>query len=236
MTKRTHYTRTSALPAILGALLITVSVLLPAAMHAQVNTSVNTSAARWGLSEFYIGGTYIGEGSTSLDYAPVKLDFEDDWGFTLGGGYHLNNHLFVGGDLLFANSTFNGTSSEDDSKLRQSMRQWGITAGFEYNLLEGPLTPYISAGLGFTYLETDVPNADPEYVCIPDYYWGWWCYWAYPVYSDWFFTYYAGVGLRWDISDRSVIRFSYKSNWIDVSGVTSQLRQDMISLTWGGKF
>jgi len=235
MTKRPQHTQTSALPKVLGALLILISAYLPTAMYAQGSTGAGNSAARWGLSEFYIGGAYMGGGSNSLENSPIELDFDDDWGLTLGGGYHLSNHLYVGGELLFAKSTFSGTSTEDDTSLQQSMRQWGITGGFEYNLLEGPLTPYLSAGLGFTYLETDDPTRDPAYICRPGFY-GWWCDWYYPVYSDWFFTYYAGVGLRWDISDRSVVRLSYKLNWISASGVTSQVRQDMLAITYGGKF
>jgi len=227
--------RTLIRPRTLGALLITALAVLPSMVTAQVAARKGNSAARWGLTEFYIGGSYIGGGETSLEGAPVDIKFDDDWGFNLGGGYHLNDNLFIGGEFLFADSRFTGTSTEDDSVLSQKMRQWGLTAGLEYNLLTGPLTPYISAGLGLTYLETDDPTSDPEYICRPGY-WGWWCSWYYPVYSDWFFTYYAGAGLRWDYNNHSVLRLSYKSSWMSVSGVTSTPRQDMVSLTWGGKF
>ena len=43
-------------------------------MYAQ--GSAGNSAGRWGLSEFYIGGAYMGGGSNSLENSPIDLDFE----------------------------------------------------------------------------------------------------------------------------------------------------------------
>ncbi|MEZ5276526.1 MAG: outer membrane beta-barrel protein [Opitutaceae bacterium] len=221
--------------------LTAVLVLLGAATlgQAQGSQATKASANRWGTSEFYLGGSFVGGGTNILKQDPVTLDFDDDWNFLVGGGYNLNDNLYIGGEMNFANTSFTGTGYDPDtgeeSRLTQRLKQWAILIGGEYNLLTGPVTPYVSAGLGFTYMETDVPGGDAELICVPGY-WQWWCYWAYPVYSDWFFTYYAGAGLRWDVNDRTVVRLSYESNWINVSGLSSSPRQDVFSLTIGGKF
>ena len=224
---------------LLAVLSITLGVASVGQAQSSTKPSVQSSANRWGTSEFYLGGSYASGGGNQLENAPVNLEFEDDWSFIVGGGYHLNNNVYIGGEMTFANTGFTGVGFDpedgEESSLYQKLKQWGILFGVEYNLLEGPITPYVSAGLGFTYMETDVPGGDPELICIPGY-WQWWCYYAYPIYSDWFFTYYAGAGIRWDVNDRTVVRLSYKSNWIDVSGVTTSPRQDVFSLTIGGRF
>lgn len=220
-------------------LLLGAANFVQAQVVAQAPTTGPANANRWGTGEFYLGASYFSTGEAQLDYAPVDINFDDSWGFLLGGGYHINDNLFIGGDMSFSNTGFTGYGEDPEtgegSYLNQDLREWGLTVGVEYNILKGPITPYISAGLGLTYLETPVPDGDPEYICVPGY-WQWWCYWAYPIYSDWAFTYYAGVGLRWDINDRTVLRLAYKSNWVDVSNLQSNSRQDVFSLTIGGRF
>jgi opacity protein-like surface antigen len=220
-------------------LLLGAATFTQAQVVAQAPKTGPANANRWGTSEFYLGGSYVSGGTNQLEDAPVTLNFDDDWNFILGGGYNLNDNLYIGGEMSFASTSFTGIGEDpetgEESRLNQRLEQWGLLVGIEYNLLKGPITPYLSAGLGFTYMETDVPGGDLELICYPGY-WQWWCYYAYPIYSDWFFTYYAGAGIRWDVNDRTVVRLSYKSNWIDASGLKTSPRQDIFSLTIGGKF
>lgn len=215
------------------------ATLVQAQVVAQAPKTGPANANRWGTGEFYLGTSYTSTGDAMLDYAPVDIEFDDAWSFILGGGYHLNDNLYIGGEVTFSNADFTGYGEDPEtgepSVLNQDLKEWGLLVGIEYNILKGPITPYVSAGLGFTYLETAVPDGDPEFICVPGY-WQWWCYWAYPVYSNWSFTYYAGAGVRWDINDRTVLRLSYKSNWIDFPSVESSPRQDVFSLTIGGRF
>jgi len=221
------------------ALLLGTATFAQAQVVAQAPKTGPTNAHRWGMSEFYIGGSYFSTGSAKLDYAPVDIEFDDSWAFILGGGYHLSDNLYVGGEMTYSSAGFTGYGEDPEtgepSVLKQDLKEWAFLVDFEYNFLKGPLTPYVSAGLGVTYLETAVPNGDPELICVPGY-WQWWCYWAYPVYSSWSFTYYAGAGIRWDINDRAVLRLAYKSNWIDFPSMVSSPRQDVFSLTVGTKF
>lgn len=223
----------------IGVVLLGAASLAQAQVVAQAPKTGPANANRWGTGEVYLGASNYSTTDARLDYAPVDITFDNSWAFILGGGYHLNDNLYLGGEMTFANTGFTGYGEDpetgEESFLKQDLREWGLLVGIEYNLLKGPITPYVSAGLGFTYLETPVPDGDPEYICVPGY-WQWWCYWAYPVYSHWSFTYYAGAGIRWDINDRTVMRLAYKSNWVDIPNLRATSRQDVFSLTVGGRF
>jgi opacity protein-like surface antigen len=223
----------------LSLVLLGGATLVQAQVVAQAPRTGAANANRWGTGEFYIGTSTFATTDARLDYAPVDIEFDNAWAFIAGGGYHLSEHLYIGGEMTFASTGFSGYGNDpetgEESVLDQDLREWGFLGGIEYYLLKGPVTPYVSAGLGLTYLETRVPDADPELICVPGF-WQWWCYWTYPVYSDWAFTYYAGAGIRWDINARTVMRLAYRSNWIHISNLQSTSRQDVVSLTIGGRF
>lgn len=203
----------------------------------------NTRAMR---GEFYILGQYFTAEpgvikNVTLPTLPVgsfatsdlKFDFEADdlWGF--GFAYHINSHFsvraeFTGGYPDYE-ASWNGEVLRGESWVQEGR------FNLDFHLLEGPLTPYVSGGLGYFYVDTGIPSGPPEYYYWWDYYWGSVVSVYQPTYTDTFFTLNAAVGLRWDVSDEFFIKLEGTAEWIDMSN--DQWVQSMrASLAAGWKF
>jgi opacity protein-like surface antigen len=168
-------------------------------------------------SEFYILGQYftaepgvmqnvtlptlpLGSFATS----DLEFDFgsEDLWGFGLA--YHLNSHFAVRAEFTAGypdyRASWNGEVLHGESFVQEGR------FNLDFHLLEGPLTPYVSGGLGYFYVDTGIPSGPPEYYYWWDYYWGSVVSVYQPTHTDTFFTLNAAVGLRWDVSDEFFIK------------------------------
>ncbi len=93
--------------------------------------------------------------------------------------------------------------------------------GVNFNFLEGPITPYVNATIGYTFIDTNIPDGPPQTGC-------WWDPWYGQVCGTWQSTrsleelvYGAGLGVRWDTSDTLSVRFEYHKRWIDASDAGS---------------
>ena len=93
--------------------------------------------------------------------------------------------------------------------------------GVNFNFLEGPITPYVNGTLGYTFIDTNIPDGPPQSGC-------WWDPWYGQVCGTWQSTrsleelvYGAGLGVRWDTSDTLSVRFEYHKRWIDASDAGS---------------
>ena len=86
--------------------------------------------------------------------------------------------------------------------------------GVNFNFLEGPITPYVSGMLGYSFIDTNIPDG-VESGC-------WWDPWYGQVCGTWQSTrsveemvYGLGAGVRWDVNDAWSMRFGYDKRWLD---------------------
>ena len=84
-----------------------------------------------------------------------------------------------------------------------------------YNILKGPVTPFVDLTAGWTHVDSNVTDRPPVTGCWWDPWWGYICrsYWS--TYSDTSFSYGGGLGVRWDISSAIFMRASYNMLRID---------------------
>jgi opacity protein-like surface antigen len=203
----------------------------------------NTRAMR---GEFYLLGQYFTAESSVIENvtlatlppgsfatSDLKFDFEADdlWGF--GFAYHINNHFAVRAEFTAGypdyEASWNGETLRGESFVQEGR------FNLDYHLLEGPLTPYVSGGLGYFYVDTGIPSGPPEYYYWWDYYWGYVVSVNQPTHEETFFTLNAAVGLRWDVSDEFFIKLEGTAEWIELS--SDQWIQSMrASLAAGWKF
>ena len=79
--------------------------------------------------------------------------------------------------------------------------------------MESNFTPFVTAGLGWTYIDTNIPSGPPETWC-----WYWYgCSTFVPTETSTEFSYNAGLGLRLDVG-KGVFRFLVNSQWVDYGG------------------
>jgi len=177
----------------------------------------------------------------------ADLDFDggstvstkDDFGFSLLGGYNINEHLATTFGFQWTGIGYNANVIKDDGSAvaaSGSYDTWAITGNLVYNFLEGPITPYVSAGLGWTWLDTNIPNGAPVTGCWWDPWYGYVCYTTYPTETRNGFSYQASLGVRWDFNYSTFSRLAWTSQWMDMGSATSTPRFDVISLEIGWMF
>lgn len=156
-----------------------------------------------------------------------RVDVESDtgWGFLLGYNFNekmnlsfefTHNEQSYDADIVDASSPGNVVSI--DHRLTNDFYNFNFT----YNLLASAFTPFVSAGLGWNYMDSNLSNGDSSLVCWWDPWWGYVCNNYYDTYSDTAFSYSIGGGLRWDITRGFSMKASINQRWIDLDKVKDE--------------
>jgi len=117
-----------------------------------------------------------------------------------------------------------------DNKLSKTSHQLNAT----YNFRDKPLTPFVSAGIGWTKLDSNIPTGGADVGCWWDPWWGYICFGEWQTYDTSEFTYNLGLGLRWDINNAIFTRAAYSREFLKVDNGT--LNFDMAILELGLMF
>jgi opacity protein-like surface antigen len=135
------------------------------------------------------------------------LNFGKDFGGGLGVGYNLTDHFNVNVDAVFSKvSVGNGaTIAPDTTHIRGC-------ANLDYNIFQGPLTPFITGGIG-------VNNYDGSQGTFK--------------LSKSELEYKVGAGLRWDINKVLFAKGLYRTAWSDIR---NSERFHTVSIMLGVKF
>lgn len=115
--------------------------------------------------------------------------------------------------------------------LSYKMSNYTNQFNFTYNFMKGRFTPFIQAGLGWTKLDSNVPEAPPEINCWWDPWWGYICIDQWKTYKTSQFTYNLGLGLRWDINSAFFTRATYNREFIKLDSGSTNL--DTVTLEGG---
>ena len=100
-----------------------------------------------------------------------------------------------------------------------------------WNWFDGPLTPFLQGGIGWTRIDSNIPSQPPQTGCWWDPWWGYICDTTWKTYETSDFAYNLGIGLRWDINGALFLRGSYNREWVSVD--SGDLDFDTLSLDMG---
>ena len=142
----------------------------------------------------------------------VKFSSDNGWGFTVG--YNFNEHLNLAWELSKNTPRYETSLRDAEGDPRTvSHTATFYTSNFNgtYHFMKGPITPFVSAGLGWTTIDSNI--SDGRGYCVPDWYWGWYCYSS--SYDTTTFTYNAALGLRADLKNNMFLRASYGRQWMN---------------------
>ncbi len=194
---------------------------------------------RQGWTEVYGIGQYLHSDDITFDSpsgdTKIKMDDTGLGGF--GIAYHFNNHFSVHGDLMFGGATFSGnvpTELGNTIHIKQDALLQTGRFNVDWNIINTRLTPFLTAGIGYQYLETELENAPPVGYCWWDPWWGWVCYYDHPYAWETDFTWNAGGGFRWNVTDHFVVKATAGATWLEYSGghgITTQL-EGIFSIGW----
>jgi opacity protein-like surface antigen len=150
---------------------------------------------------------------------------KDSVGFGFGASYNVNPHLNFGGEIYWASMDYDATILQDGGgssyTSRGEVEIWSFMLNATWNILAGPVTPYVQGGIGSTTVDSNIASGPPVNTCWWYPYYGYYCGTFVPTATSTSFAYNAGGGIRWDFNREAFMKFGVQRQWIDLDGATS---------------
>ncbi len=169
----------------------------------------------------------------------TSLDIDGELGIGLSAAYNFTNRLAVQFDLDYLSPKYSADFLIEDTNeietIRTSMDVLNFHVKGTFYFLEGPLTPYVQAGMGWTNVDSNVADGPPTTGCWWDWWWGGYvCRNFWSTYSDTRSSYTAAVGLRWDYSRDMSFKAEYGVLETEGSGFSEDVSIDTfrIAASW----
>lgn len=216
---------------------------LALAASAQANSAWD-NMDRTFKSEFYALGSGLHQEDITFDAPPasptttgVKIKMNDTtmWGF--GMAYHVSNRWAVNAEFMWGNSEFSGdlpTQSGGTFHVKQDASLGTGRLNATYTFTNKRFAPFVTGGIGYQHLKTELSNLPPSTVCWWDPWWGWICSTGTPQASETYFTWNLGAGVRWDITDSVFLKATVGATWLQYGGAnkTTTQTEAIFALGW----
>jgi opacity protein-like surface antigen len=175
--------------------------------------------------EVYGLGEYLHQENTTFGdpyLGRVTMKMDDTGLGGVGVAYHFNDFFSIHADFMFGDATLH-TQGPDGTEVIPPQTAFLQTGrlNLDYNMINRRLTPVLTAGIGYQYLEID--NSQPYAVSGP---YGWYYTFAGSYYYETDFTWNVGAGFRWNITDQLFIKVMGGAQWLGYSGannITTQI-------------
>ncbi len=206
-----------------------------------ISPAVAADSDRGEKWQFYIPVTYVdserfdGEGGTFVD-------LNGDVGFGFAFGYNFTERWMLAFEITFSDVNFNARIAQDDGMPDMIPDQFVDVSGTldsstfqiigQFNFLETRVTPFIRAGLGSTYVDSNIPSGPPNGTCWWHPWWGYICGTWQPTYDKNTFSYSAAIGIRGDMTDTFYLEASANQLWIDFDADTTSLTGYRLNIGW----
>jgi opacity protein-like surface antigen len=200
-------------------------------------TAANAQS-REGRWEFTLGIPYQ-LGSTLNFDGGTKVKTDSDFGFGMTAGYNSTDNIEWNFGVKWAGPSYDADVAKEGggtTHISGSYDAWGLSANFLYNFTTGQLTPFVGAGIGYTWIDTNVPNGIPSTGCWWDPWYGYICSTYYPTKTVDAFSYQALLGLRYNFNYQSFLRLTYGSQWMNLPNSSGTPRFDIFGLEFGWIF
>jgi len=198
--------RHTTIPALIGL----VAILIGSAATAQTFRD-----DRWEGTLQLIGSS----GQSSQGENGSSIDVDSAVGLAFGAAYNLSEHFAVGFDGTWVEPNYTAVFNTEENglqTLRHKMTVFNGQFSAIWNVIDGPITPYLQAGIGWTYIDSNVTDGPPTTGCWWDPWWGYICSGFYSTYSDTRFSWGAEAGLRVEFDNDMFLKGGYSR--IDIDG------------------
>jgi hypothetical protein len=170
--------------------------------------------------EVYGLGQYLHSDNTTFPgpYGQgVRLKMDDTGLGGVGLAYHFSDFFSLRGDFMFGPATFHalGAIDTESGSSKSGFLQTG-RLNLDYNMINRRLTPVLSAGIGYQYLQVDtqdtyvVGGPFGRYYATLD-----------SSYYETDFTGNVGAGFRWNVTDQLFIKVMGGAQWLKYTGANS---------------
>jgi hypothetical protein len=184
--------------------------------------SAMAQSRRADTSEIYLAPTLTDGKNYSFEGgSTAKTD--TGYGFTLGFARNFNANLSAGVEIGWNEQDYKATVQPGignnllSGQISGSIESSTVRFFGTYHFSEKSFTPFVTGGLGWTYIDTNIPAGLPENVCWAYPWYGVYCSTYVPTETTTKFSYNAGLGLRLDYGT-GVFRFLVNSQWVDFGG------------------
>ena len=170
--------------------------------------------------EFYLAPQITNSKVIEFDNgAQASINKHSSIGF--GMGYNMNSHIELSLDFASSNANYTSTAVPEDPSQSpvtstHSLYTTSINFGFTFNFLSTPFTPYVTANLGSTYIDSGVLTGNVGTGCWWYPYWGYVCGPVAQTFTSTEFNYGAALGLRYDFNRRLFIKGQAGKNYLDI--------------------
>jgi opacity protein-like surface antigen len=217
------------------ALLLVVSTTVQAQRFNKKNVYDDLRHGQWEASLLVQGAGGVDLGGESG--SSIEVDDTIGWGFTIG--YNLTANWNFSYKFTMASPDYTATivpeppEGEDPVPrvIDYQLDKYSHALNATWNWFDGPLTPFLQGGIGWTRIDSNIPSQPPQTGCWWDPWWGYICDTTWKTYETSDFAYNLGIGLRWDINGALFLRGSYNREWVSVD--SGDLDFDTLSLDMG---
>ncbi len=193
-----------------------IALLAATSSQAAVVKVAGERAGHWEAS-FMLN--YVGGEDLDIDDL-TDSDIDSNMGWGLGFHYNFDNHWNLGFDMAFNSPDYNvdviDPETGDTVNIDHSASRFDGQLNAQYNFLTGNFTPFVQAGIGWTYMDSNIVKS-LSYYCGGFYYYPYCSAYA-NTFDDTSFSYNLGVGLRWDINEQVFLRAAFIQQWVDSDG------------------
>jgi len=167
-----------------------------------------------------------------------SLDIDSDLGLGFSFNYLINERFSIGADIEWLSPDYKAVLVDDQglpSVIDHEFSQFNGRIKGTFNLMEGPFTPFVEAGFGWTYVDSNVADGPPMTGCWWHPWWGYICENYYDTFTETSFSYGGALGLRYQLRGGTIIKLSYNTYEIDGSGEAPDptLSAARLEFAWG---
>lgn len=165
-----------------------------------------------------IGVTYQPTTNIRFD-GGSKVEFNSSTGFLVGLGYDVSDKLQVGANFTYDHRGYDGHLRGDEPgetfPVRGSLQSMGVMFDLTYYFMTGRFSPFITTGVGWDFVDTNLPTSPPQIGCWWDPWYGYLCQGFQDTANVDGFAYQAGAGLTYRVNPSVSLSGSYRVNWLD---------------------
>jgi opacity protein-like surface antigen len=198
------------------------------------------SMSRSRKNEFYGGPVFTDGKNYSFD-GGSSAHTDTGVGLTLGWGHNFNPHMLAGIEIEWSEQDYRANVQPGPGNPLSAQQINGTiesrTVRFlgTYHFSEKAFTPYVTGGLGWSWVDTNIPSGLPENVCWYYPWWGTYCSTYVPTHNTTKFSYNLGAGLRYDYG-KAIFRGQVHAQWIDWGGSYGSSAVTQYRIDFGTKF
>ena len=220
---------------IILATLLIVSTSLQAQRFNQKSINDDLRHNQWEAALMVVSGGGLdlsGDRGSSLD-----IDDAVGWGFSIGYNLSANWNFAYRMTLQKPDYTIVIVPEVDEGEdpvpreIQHEADHYAHQINATWHWFDGPLTPYLQAGIGYGKLDSNIPSQPPTTGCWWDPWWGYICDTQWKTHESSEFTYNLGIGVRWDVNGALFVRGAYNREWFGADA--GDLEFDTLNLDIG---